>query len=563
MTMQVRERGGTAGAPEAVTDVRLERPEALAVPASPENALRLLATMGGALAACLDVRSSLQAFLEAIVPAFVDAVAVELVGDSGAHGLAHQHSAPGRGCLLDGWRSRWPPERFVHGGATELHTDAAGALSTVCSPLVARGRVLGAVVLLREPGRGFDPFEVDAAQEIVRLAALALDNAMLYEQAQAANRAKDEFLGIVSHELRTPLNAILGWASILARDPDNQQTVEHGLRIIERNAKVQAKLIEDILDVSRIISGKLRIDQRGVDLCAVLRAGVESVKNQAEAKGIEIGVEIADAPCLALGDGERLQQVVWNLLTNAVKFTPKGGHVWVRLSRQRNAFVIEVRDDGKGIEAPLLPHVFERFRQGDSSTKRAHGGLGLGLAIARHLVEAHGGSIEAASAGSGAGSLFTVKLPIPALLSIEDILESGSSPLLPLDGTAAPTLHGRRLLVVEDEADAREMVVVALRAAGAMVTAYGTASDAYRAIAQGDPPDVLISDIGMPGEDGFELIRRIRALDGLRGKLPAIALTAYTRPEDARMIFMAGFQVHLPKPVDAGLLTAAVANLAG
>jgi CheY-like chemotaxis protein len=246
-----------------------------------------------------------------------------------------------------------------------------------------------------------------------------------------------------------------------------------------------------------------------------------------------------------------------------VKFTPKGGHVWVRLSRQRNAFVIEVRDDGKGIEAPLLPHVFERFRQGDSSTKRAHGGLGLGLAIARHLVEAHGGSIEATSGGNGAGSLFTVKLPIPALLSLEDIVESGSSPMLPLEASHAPSLHGRRLLVVEDEVDAREMVVVALRAAGAMVTAYGTASDAYRAIVQGDPPDVLISDVGMPGEDGYELIRRVRALEGMRGKLPAIALTAYTRPEDARMIFMAGFQVHLPKPVDAALLTAAVANLAG
>jgi signal transduction histidine kinase len=523
--------------------------------------LRLLAKMGSALAGCLDVPSTLAAFLAVAVPDFADAVIVELVGDSAIHGVLHAHASENKRGLLEGWRARWRVDRFAVERDAEVaaHVDPPG--TGVSIQLTARGTLLGAVVLLREASRPFRAVEIEVAREVARRAGLAIDAAIRYEQAQAANRAKDEFLGIVSHELRTPLNAILGWTSILSRDLENRQTLEHGLRIIERNARIQAKLIDDILDVSRIISGKLRIEQRGVDLCAVLRAGVESVKNQAEAKGIEIGVEIADAPCLALGDAERLQQVLWNLLTNAVKFTPKGGHVWVRLSRVRNSFVIAVKDDGKGIEGALLPHVFERFRQGDATPRRAHGGLGLGLAIARHLVEAHGGSIEAASDGTGAGSLFTVRLPIPALLAIEEMVDAGSTPLLPLGPEMSRSLHGRRLLVVEDEPEARELVMIALRAAGADVSAYGTAADAYRAAAHGEPFDVLISDIGLPGEDGFELIRKVRSLEGIRGRIAAIALTAYTRPEDTRQVFMAGFHVHLPKPVDAGLLTAAVANL--
>ncbi len=525
--------------------------------------LRLLAKTGAALAGCMDVPSTVAALLAVAVPDLADAAVVELVGAAAAHGELQEYAADGRRGLLVDWRDRWSIDRFAMepDAAIPAHVDPLG--TGVSIPLAARGEVLGAVVLLREAGRPFRAVELEVAREIARRAALSIDGALRYEQAQAANRAKDEFLGIVSHELRTPLNAILGWTSILARDLESRQTLEHGLRIIERNARIQAKLIDDILDVSRIISGKLRIEQRGVDLCSVIRAGVESVKNQAEAKGIEIGVEIVDAPCLALGDPERLQQVLWNLLTNAVKFTHKAGHVWVRLSRQRNAFVIAVKDDGKGIDRSLLPHVFERFRQGDSSPRRSHGGLGLGLAIARHLVEAHGGSIEATSDGSGAGSLFTVRLPIPALLAIEEMVDAGSTPLLPIEPEAPRSLHGRRLLVVEDEPDARELVVVALRSAGAEVSAYGTAADAYRAITHGEPPDVVISDIGLPGEDGYELIRKVRLLEGLRGRLPAIALTAYTRPEDARQVFMAGFHVHLPKPVDAGLLAAAVANLLG
>jgi signal transduction histidine kinase len=342
-----------------------------------------------------------------------------------------------------------------------------GMRSILSAPLQARGRVLGSVTFIRgDSGRRFEASDVSPAEEVGRRAALAIDNALLYEDSVAANRAKDEFLSIVSHELRTPLNAILGWASILSRDLENHQTIAHGLRVIERNAKVQAKLIEDILDVSRIISGKLRIDQRAVDLGSVLRASVDTLRAHAEGKGIEISLDIGEASCLALGDAERLQQVLSNLLSNAVKFTSKGGHVWVRLLRRRNAFVIEVRDDGKGIDPALLPHVFERFRQGDSSTKRAHGGLGLGLAIARHLVEAHGGSIHAASAGLGKGATFTVRVPIPAVLSIDEVVPDGSStPYLPLDTSVRPSLKGRRLLVVDDEADARELVVVALRSA--------------------------------------------------------------------------------------------------
>jgi PAS domain S-box-containing protein len=551
-----------------------------------------LTSIGAALAASLDLSSTIATLTWATVPDFADAIAIEFAEDI-RRPAVYEHTDSTKRERLRALCERYhvvPGEpgdtarvlrtgeaqlfeylddaafgRLVSDGERAALMRALGMRSILSAPLLARGRVIGSVTFIRgDSGRRFDPADVSAAQEVGRRAALAIDNALLYEDSVAANRAKDEFLSIVSHELRTPLNAILGWASILSRDLENRQTIEHGLRVIERNAKVQAKLIEDILDVSRIISGKLRIDQRAVDLGAVMRASVDTVRANAEGKGIEISLDIAEASCLALGDAERLQQVFSNLLSNAVKFTSKGGHVWVKLSRRRNAFTIEVRDDGKGIDPALLPHVFERFRQGDSSTKRAHGGLGLGLAIARHLVDAHGGTIHAASTGLGKGAVFTVRIPIPAVLSIDDVApDGGSTPYLPLDTNVRPSLKGRRLLVVDDEADARELVVVALRSAGADVSAVASAGEAFRAIAEDTPPDVLISDISMPDEDGFELIRRVRALPGKRGKLPAIALTAYARPEDARQVFMAGFQVHLPKPVDAGLLTAAVANLAG
>jgi signal transduction histidine kinase len=554
--------------------------------------LQTLTSIGAALASSLDLSSTLATLTQATVPSFADAIAIEFAEDVRRPGV-YEHTDPSYGERLRNLCERFRPgpgepgdtARVLRTGEAQLfeHLDdadlgrlvsdgeraaamrAIGMRSILSAALQARGRVLGSVTFIRgDSGRRFETSDVSPAQEVGRRAALAIDNALLYEDSVAANRAKDEFLSIVSHELRTPLNAILGWASILSRDLENRQTIAHGLRVIERNAKVQAKLIEDILDVSRIISGKLRIDQRAVDLGSVLRASVDTVRAHAEGKGIEISLDIAEASCLALGDAERLQQVLSNLLSNAVKFTSKGGHVWVRLARRKNNFVIEVRDDGKGIDPALLPHVFERFRQGDSSTKRAHGGLGLGLAIARHLVEAHGGSIHAASAGLGKGATFTVRVPIPAVLSIDEVVpDAGSTPYLPLDTAVRPSLKGRRLLVVDDEADARELVVVALRSAGAEVQAVASAGEAFRAIEEAGPPDVLISDISMPDEDGFELIRRVRALPGKRGKLPAIALTAYARPEDARQVFMAGFQVHLPKPVDAGLLTAAVANLAG
>ncbi|MFP5286518.1 MAG: ATP-binding protein, partial [Thermoanaerobaculia bacterium] len=387
-----------------------------------------------------------------------------------------------------------------------------------------------------------------------------------WREAEAASRSKDEFLATLSHELRTPLNAILGWAQILELAPGDEDKRRRGLQAIHRNAKAQAQLIDDLLDLSRIVSGKMRLDVRTVDLAAVLEGAVEAVRPAAEARSIRLHRVLDPLAGPVAGDPDRLRQVVWNLLANAVKFTPKGGRVEVRLERVSSHVEIVVADSGVGIGPELLPHVFDRFRQGDSSASRVHGGLGLGLAIVRHLVELHGGTVEARSPGPEQGSTFVVSLPLS--VARLDMPERRAHPRA-VEETAAAcledpalNLRGIRVLVVDDEPDARETLQEILEHCEAEVLAVGSAGEAMRGLDR-FRPHVLLSDIGMPGEDGYALIRRVRELPPERGgRVPAAALTAFARGEDRRTALLAGYQMHVPKPVEINELATVVATLA-
>ena len=400
--------------------------------------------------------------------------------------------------------------------------------------------------------------------------ALAMDNALLYRQAEGAraeaevaNRAKDEFLATLSHELRTPLTAILGWTRILRREKVDEPTRVRGLEVIERNVQAQTRLIEDVLDVSRIITGKMQLNVRRVEMGGVIDAAIESVRPAAEAKKIEV-VSIVEGPATIMGDGERLQQVVWNLLSNAIKFTPNGGRIEVRLRTRGDEVDLEVTDSGKGIPPEFLPYVFDRFRQADSSSTRAHGGLGIGLALVRHLVELHGGSVQAKSAGEGRGSTFAIRLPVagPAL-EPGDVAPVPAATVSRASLTGLPTLEGLRVLVVDDEADARDLIGVILRGRGAAVDAAASAGEALDAIERARP-DVVVSDISMPESDGYEFIRELRRRDAAAGAVtPAVALTAYARSQDRERALAAGFQLHLAKPVEPDDLVLAVAQMAG
>ena len=375
-------------------------------------------------------------------------------------------------------------------------------------------------------------------------------------QAQDANRLKEEFLATLSHELRTPLNAILGWARILSTRALEPATLR-GLEVIERNARAQTRLIEDILDVSRIVTGKLILKLETIDLAVVIGAALDAVRPAAQAKGVRLAEDVEPTVHLVQGDAQRLQQVIWNLLVNAIKFTPAGGMVTTTLSRVRNHIEVTVRDTGVGIRNEVLPFVFDRFRQADSSTTRSHGGLGLGLAIVRHVLELHGGTVEARSAGEGKGATFRIELPAHTAPAI-DMAESDRDLAVAALGRL---LEGRRVLVVDDHDDARQLIAAIFESSGASVRTAGSSREAFEALLQ-SAPDVLIADIGMPEEDGYALVRRIRALDRDRGgSIPAIALTAYARVEDRERALAAGFQRHVTKPVEPQTLISIVAEV--
>jgi signal transduction histidine kinase/ActR/RegA family two-component response regulator len=438
----------------------------------------------------------------------------------------------------------------------------------VCSylavPVKGRGGdVIGGLFFGHAAAGRFTAHHERIAEGIAAWAAVALENARLYANVQDASRIKDDFLASLSHELRTPLNAILGYARMLQSGivaPDKQRKA---IDTIERNATSLTQIVEDVLDISRIVSGKIRLNVQSVEFPAIVRNAVDAVTPAAEAKGVRIEAVLDPAAAPVSGDPERLQQVLWNLLSNAVKFTKRDGKVQVRLERVNSHIEVTVSDTGIGIAPEFLPYVFERFRQADAGTTRERGGLGLGLSIARQLTEMHGGTIEASSAGVGHGATFRVKIP----LMIAHALRDDAPRVYPRSrsgavGVGAATLSGVQVLAVDDEPDALTLVREILEAAGARVATATSAEDALEKLVV-EAPDVIVADLGMPRMDGFALINRLRHHDNSRVReVPAAALTAYARSEDRMKALQSGFQIHLAKPIDPAELVTTIASLA-
>ncbi|WP_162254430.1 ATP-binding protein [Pelomonas sp. Root1444] len=377
-------------------------------------------------------------------------------------------------------------------------------------------------------------------------------------EAERASHSKGEFLATLSHELRTPLSAILGWAQVLERGLFDADTLKHGLEAISRNAKMQVRLIEDLLDMTRIESGQLRLDLQRIELDSVLAAAIDSALPAATAQGLTLRTAFGTDGCWVMGDPARLQQIVANLLNNAIKFTPRGGRIDVTLDRIGREHVITVSDTGQGIAPDFLPKLFDRFQQQDATTTRRHGGLGIGLAIVRQLVSLHGGAVQAHSEGLGRGATFTVRLPGVADMGALGLPSLPAAP--PPD--VASRLDGVNVLLVDDEADVRAITARVLQSAGARVTTASTAAEGLRLLRQA-PPAVLLSDIGMPVQDGYDLIRQVRALPAdAGGRVPAAAFTAFAGRDDTERALNAGYQLHLAKPVTPDALVAAVAQLA-
>ncbi len=474
------------------------------------------------------------------------------------------------------------PRAAIDAAADEESSDkeermpASQSLTThiVALPLRVRSEVLGVLAAaVREPSP-----DVEAAlKSVANLLALGFSRSRAEEErhvlldrernaraeAEAANRSKDEFLAMVSHELRTPLNAITGWMSLLLSGGLDAARTKRAYETIDRNARAQAQLIDDLLDIGRITSGKLRLDESRIDVGSTAEMALESVRVSAEQRGVRLESHIDANTGEILGDGARIQQVIWNLLSNAIKFTPKGGEVKLSVSRNpKRGIIIDVTDSGQGITPDFLPRVFDRFKQEDNSATRTRGGLGLGLAIVRHLVELHGGTIEAASEGSGKGSRFTVVLPTdaePARRRTSDVVQL-SSQASPLDRPRE--IEGLRVLVVDDEPDARDLLRTLLESCKMQVTTASSAAEAMNVV-RTHKLDVVLSDVAMPEEDGLAFIRRVRALTREEGgRVPAVALTAYARLEDRTRALRAGFNAHVAKPVEPNELLAVLSSLA-
>jgi PAS domain S-box-containing protein len=548
--------------------------------------LDLLARASTLLGASLDVRATLQDLAQLAVPHLGAWCSIYLGDDAGALELvAVAHVDPDRAALLREQSRRWPPApdrpdglyaalqtrrplrlaavdpaAHAHDPEHRAALAALGATGWMIAPMIAHDRLLGGIAVgLADPTRRHDDADEHLLAEVARRAAVALDNARLYEVAQRertraeeANRAKDLFLSTLSHELRTPLTSILGWTRMLRTQHLSDDKREKGLETIDRNARAQVAIIEDILDLSRIVTGKLRLELRPIELSPVVEAALDTVRPSADARGVRVRADLDPDVGAVLGDPDRLQQIVWNILTNAVKFTPRGGQVALELRRDGGEAELRVVDTGQGIPAEFLPHVFDRFRQADASTTRTHGGLGLGLAIVKHLVELHGGRVAADSPGEGRGATFTVRLPSASHPAVVD---------RPVEGAPTGVLAGRRVLVVDDEHDTRELIVSVLEHDGAAITTATSADQAIERV-RSVRPDVVVSDIAMPGEDGYSLIRRLRALPREHGgRTPALALTAHARAEDRTRALAAGFDMHVSKPIDPAELLRTLADL--
>jgi PAS domain S-box-containing protein len=566
-----------------------------------EEVNRFLAEAGTLLASSLDYRATLPALARLAVPQMADWCSIDLLGDRDElERIAVSHADPGRIELLHELARRYPgagdesTRRILSSGESERAREVTddmlvaaardrhhlelirelGLRSWMAVPIAVHRRTLGVISFASaESGRVFEERDVETAEEIGRRVGVMIDNARLFEltqrerrRAEEASRAKDELLSVTSHELRTPLNAILGWSRMLRTGTLSVEKQARALETIERNAKVQVQLVEDLLDFSSVVGGRLRLRLAPVEPAHVIEDAVDAVRPAADAKNVRLQILLDPDAGTLNGDADRLQQVVWNLLSNAVKFTPKGGRVYVRLQREDSNVKIVVSDTGAGIEPSFVPHVFQAFRQQDATITRAHGGLGLGLAIVKHLVELHGGTIEARSEGIGKGATFVVRLPVSPLRSRSlGGAEDAAVRVMRRNTTfhCPPELDGLQVLVCEDEADARELieaVLVECRATAVTVGSVAEAMDRFRE----SVPDVLVSDIGMPDASGYELIRQVRALPPEQGgRVPAIALTAYASMTDRTRALMEGFQNHVSKPTEPQELVAAIAALVG
>jgi PAS domain S-box-containing protein len=588
----VRDATGTiVGASKIARDIT-ERLRARALEERNRRQVAFLSRLTTNFALSLEPSQILASLAELSVPYFADWCAVDMVQPNGhIERLAQVHVDPAKEEMVTQLRriyenpaSPMSPTHVIRTGkpgivldVTEQDLlDASGGSaerlsvlrnlelsSYVCVPLKTYGRVVGAVTMARSiSGRRFDEEDVRVAEDAASRTAMAVDNARAYEQLQIANQVKDEFLATLSHELRTPLNAILGYARMLRAGILKQDRRTQAVETIERNAATLTQMVEDVLDVSRIAAGKIRLHVEPVDLSVVLRDALATVAPAAEARGVRLESILESQVGAVSGDPDRLQQVIWNLLSNAVKFTPRGGRVQTRLQRVDSHVEVTVSDTGIGIREDFLPHLFERFRQGDSSTTRAHGGLGRGLAIAQRIVELHGGRIKAFSPGEGQGATFRVELPLRIVHAETEPdrpvhpRSDGARPLLEL-----PALPDISVLAVDDDPDALGLVREILESSGARVRTATSARDALESIEQ-ELPDVLVSDLGMPEMDGYDLIQRVRRMEGAAKQLPAAALTAYARSEDRSKALRLGFEIHLPKPIDPSELIAAVASLA-
>lgn len=548
-----------------------------------------LAEVSQALAASLEYSTTLHRLTRAIVPRLADACVIHLDESAGTEVASTvAHADPAKEELLrelyekaaasrsEPFASRAQPlQTTLVSNAQDAQApldahrellDRLGVRSWMAVPLAVQGNHLGAMVLYyADSPRQYTPSAVILVEELARRAAAAIENARLYATSQAerarveeATRAKDQFVAMISHELRTPLNAVLGWTRMLRGGVLAPEKRQHALEVIERNTLSQNQLIDDLLDISRIISGNMRVNRVEIDFGAVVELAVESVRPVAENKGIHTTVQVDPALPLVFADRERMRQVVLNLLTNAIKFTDRGGRIEVRLGRAGAALTLSVADTGMGITPEFLPHVFEHFKQSQAGTTRAQRGLGIGLAIVRHLVELHGGAVRADSPGPGRGAVFTVRLPVERR---PGAMQSPSRPPPALEADALSGLGGLSVLVVDDEHDTRELLATVLETAGMTVVTAPTVAEALRQLDL-TPVDVLVSDIGMPGEDGHALIRAIRAGAIARPELPALALTAYAQNEDRLRALSAGFSGYMTKPVEPGELLRTLADLA-
>jgi PAS domain S-box-containing protein len=548
---------------------------------STEEHLRFLARANELFASSLDYESTLANLATAAVPALADWCAVDIAtGPDGAYKrLAVAHIDPAKVDLAWDLYRRFPPEPqhdpialAIRSGKSQLvrevpdellhdvtfgeeHyaiTRALGLVSWMIVPLVGRRGSLGAVTFVSSDSRRlFTELDLSHAEEFARQASVAIENAMLYRDAQDANRAKDDFLATLSHELRTPMTAILGWSRMLQDGGLDDEAYAAAVEAILRSAQAQATIIDDVLDMSRIIAGKMQLDPQPVDLLEVVEASIATVQPAADARGVSVELQRRRGTTLVTGDPNRLQQVVWNLLSNAIKFTPRDGEVVVRIEQSGSFIRLSVRDTGKGIAPEFLPHVFEPFRQAENVTTRVHGGLGLGLTIVKQLVELHGGNISARSDGENRGASFIVELPVRAVRGAAPAISAGTgsarrSPSASEPHASYPSLRNARVLVVDDQDDARLLVRTVLTRCGAQVFTAASAAEALGVLAA-EGADIVVSDIAMPEMDGYELLRGIRQRDT---SVPVLAMTAFSHPQDQEKILAAGFNSYLRKPVE-------------